>query len=313
MISIVLVCFKTPDETVDCLNSIVRSGISVPYSIWLVNNGGDARSKEILAAWSRGRDEVFLIDTANRGFAAACNLAIESSKKRFQSDGFWLLNNDCVVFSGCLDSMWSVLKSDKTIGLVGSQIERDDGFLQCVGGGVVDPMLCIQKQYGWGCKFAAVRKLGKPFDLDFISGASMLISARVIDDIGLLNENFFLYWEETEYCYRARQAGWGLGVATSARVVHKIGASTDIKSALTEYYSTKNSVIFFRLFYGDRKSLKFSMITMIILKFFNRVRRGNLGRIPTLWSAFLAGWSVDLANFVSVSDDRNHDFKTSYK
>ena len=80
--------------------------------------------------------------------------------------------------------------------------------------------------------------------VDFVPGAAMLVRRKVFDDIGLLPEEYFLYFEETEFCVRAAEAGWKVAVETGARVVHRFASSDGLPTEVLLYYFVRNRLLF---------------------------------------------------------------------
>jgi GT2 family glycosyltransferase len=121
--------------------------------------------------------------------------------------------------------------------------------------------------------------------LDYVVGASFLIDRKVIDKIGLLPEEYFLYYEETDYCFNARNNGFKLGIDINSKVYHKEGSSTGAsgdpknRSEFSDVLTLKNRVKFHRKYLGGGIGLWSGMT----IAFANRVKRGQVSRI---WKVF---------------------------
>ncbi len=151
----------------------------------------------------------FIQTGANLGYAGGNNVGIRYALAR-GANYVWLLNNDTVVDKNALTEMVRLAESDEKIGMVGSKILRYDSseVILDVGG-------WLKVSYHIVHKFPGYNEIDrgqwdKVFQPDYLNGASLLVSTLAIRDIGLLDEEYFLYWEETDCCYRARRNGKGL-------------------------------------------------------------------------------------------------------
>jgi len=162
-----------------------------------------------------------------------------------------LLNSDTRVHAGALQAMVQFADAHANAGVVGCTLLNDDGSLQESWASF--PTLGSEVR---GKNYRARRRLdGEPagveaFDVDWVGGAAMLIRAETLKQVGGLDEGIFMYTEETDYCYRARQAGWRVCYLASATITHLGGGSTS-RSNLTQLQRLYNSKIyFFRKHYG---------------------------------------------------------------
>ena len=154
----------------------------------------------------------------NLGFATGNNVGIRQAIEA-GFDYVWLLNNDTVPAPDSLQELINKAESDKHLGAVGSVLYYADRpeVVQAWGGGRV-----------W-TSFGYVKHAlkAKPADwFDYLTAASMLVRTEALQDTGLLDEGFFLYWEDTEFGFRLRRNGWKLGVASRSRILHKENGST---------------------------------------------------------------------------------------
>ncbi|MCR9258160.1 MAG: glycosyltransferase family 2 protein [Pseudomonadaceae bacterium] len=237
-LAISIVNWRTSELVGDCLISLA-SEIDKSIHVIVVDNGSGDGSEESIAELirSRGWGWVTLIPLPeNRGFAAGNNAAIRFAKENFRKlDSVMLLNPDTLVLPKAVGTMMEFLKSNPEVGIVGGRSEHLDGT----------PQDCSFRFYNLisefcsNFRFARLNKLldrymnnGSipeiPTEVDWVSGAFMLIRKQVLDEIGLMDEAYFLYFEETDFTIRARKRGWQCWHLPEARVVHLVGQSSGV-------------------------------------------------------------------------------------
>jgi GT2 family glycosyltransferase len=180
-----------------------------------------------------------LIETGdNGGFAAGNNVGIRHA---LHSDAkyIWLLNNDTLPTPDALPHMVAKAESDARLGAVGSVLyyAHDPKVVQCWGGGVIGRWFNTSRH-------ATGPKADEWFD--FLTAASILVPRRVFEEAGLLDDEFFLYWEDTDFSFRLRKNGWKLGVASQSHVLHKENASSGRNSCRVVRFSTASGIRFLR-------------------------------------------------------------------
>lgn len=152
----------------------------------------------------------------NGGFASGCNLGTRLALER-GADFVWLLNNDTVAPPDTVAKLVAAGSGART-GMVGTVLyyAHDPARVQAFGGG------SIARWIGFGAHFRKPTRLGPDSYLTF---ASVLLRSELLQAVGLLDEGFFMYFEDADLCFRARAAGWQLVVATDTAVLHKEGGS----------------------------------------------------------------------------------------
>ncbi|MHC4375342.1 MAG: glycosyltransferase family 2 protein [Planctomycetota bacterium] len=147
-----------------------------------------------------------------------------------------LLNPDTVVRPGAIAALVDFLEAHPTAGLAGSRLEDPDGTLQASS----FRFPSIASEFNGQLRFGPVHKLlsrwatvspqpqDGPSPTDWVAGASLMVRASVLADIGLMDEAYFLYYEETDFCLRAAQAGWSCHYVPSSKVVHLVGQSSGV-------------------------------------------------------------------------------------
>jgi len=218
-------------DTVKCVYSL-KSLTYNNYKVVVLDNGS---SNDSVTRIREAHPEVTLIETgANLGFAGGNNVGIRYALDQ-GAEYIWLLNNDTIVDPHSLTALIEVIESDTKIGAVGSVLYYMDepAKIQAWGGGRVDLIT------GRACHLRA------PGELHYITGASLLLRTKALKDVGLLDERYFMYWEDTDLSFRMRARGWRIKVAHESRVLHKESASVGRKNPRLAEYFNRSAIHFF--------------------------------------------------------------------
>jgi GT2 family glycosyltransferase len=267
-------------ETLVCLDAL-RSNHYPELLVVVVDNGStDDSVQRIRAAYP----ELPLVQTGkNLGFSGGNNAGIREVM-RHDVKYVWLLNNDTQPTSHALGELVRMAESDFRLGAVGSVLHymSDPQRIQAWGGG------WINLWTGYSSHATARPQVGRR--LDFLTAASMLVRRKTLEDVGLMDDRFFLYWEDAELCFRLRRSGWQLGVAPRAIVLHNVNASACKSSTAIDRYYTYSAIRFLSQYSHVPQLASFLFL------FFRLLRRVLLGRVDAIRSV----WQ-------GVSDYRNRD------
>jgi len=269
-VGIVLLNWNGWEDTCACLTSLRRLRYD-DFEIIVVDNGSSDNSP---AHIRRMFPEARIIQAGkNLGFAGGCNRGIRHALSQ-RCDFVWLLNNDTTVDPQALQALVTKADSAPDIGAVGSAIYcMDDARrLQAWGGGHINFWLGRSRHF---------LRPAPDDSIDFITGASMLITRDAIQSIGLLDEKFFMYWEDADYCFRLREAGWKIGVAGESRVLHKGSASVGKGSAKLDRYFNASAVRFFNKHARTPAIPRWTGVTLRIGK---RVMARDWERARAVWA-----------------------------
>lgn len=239
-VSVVVVNYRTPELTIQCLRSLHEENFAqLSITVLVVDNYSSDNSVEALdhEIKKRGWDDwvIVLPLERNGGFAYGNNRAIEFIfSQSILPDYIWLLNPDTVVKPGACKALVDYLESHSEIGVAGSRLQSPGGDQQVSAfrdHTIISELLTGARLGVLDKVFSKwlVAKLSNPKNAhraDWVSGASMMVRKAVFDTIGLLDENYFMYFEEVDFCLRARKAGWYIWYVPESRVVHLEGAST---------------------------------------------------------------------------------------
>lgn len=235
-------------DTVECLRSLFR--LTYPAcEIILVDNGSTDDSVSGLK--KEFRDLIYIENKENLGFAEGNNVGIRYALGH-GADYIFLLNNDTVVKRDLIDILISVAEPDERIGVVGPKIYAglSESLVLWGAGGEIDWR--HGKTYHTGYHEIDHGQWDNIRDVDYVSGCAMLIRKKVLEDVGLLDERFFLYYEETDFCMRARKRGFRVVYAPHARVWHKAFATTGGENGpVYTYYMTRNRLLFMKMYMDE--------------------------------------------------------------
>ncbi|MCY2978696.1 MAG: glycosyltransferase family 2 protein [Planctomycetota bacterium] len=245
-LGIVILNFRTPSLCIDAIASVVpQSRSQGDTEIIVVDGGSGDDSVSMLRAavdehdWS---DIVRLLDLQeNHGFAAGNNAAIAQLLQRNPECGLiWLLNPDTVLREHALEELVDALAEYPSWGIVGSRLEDPDGTSQNAARkfpGVLNE-LDSAARFGPLARCLARWQIAPPeknqrATCDWLPGASLMIRREVFERIGLLDEGFFMYFEEVDFCQRAINAGFEVGYEPRSRVIHLVGQASGVTSSKT--------------------------------------------------------------------------------
>jgi N-acetylglucosaminyl-diphospho-decaprenol L-rhamnosyltransferase len=258
-ISVIIVNYKTPQLVIDCLASFLPE-LAEDASVVIADSDSQDSSVTDINDWLKSHDPTgrcrLITLSANGGFSAGYNAAIRVCRAEF----YLLLNSDTVVRSGAIPQLLAAAEKHPQTGIFGPRLEWSDGTLQ---------VSCFRDHSPASELIAAARTrqvtaILKQFDVplpsaeihpQWISFAAVLVRDEVLTSVGPLNEEFFLYFEDCEYCYRVRNAAWDILYVPSARIVHLHGQSSQVGNMinttkrLPEYYYASRT-LYFRLRYG---------------------------------------------------------------
>ena len=242
-VTIILVNYNGSSDTCECLRSLAQ--ITYPsYNIVVIDNG----SRDVHEAHELQKsfpDMTMIRSDENKGFAGGNNIGIRVAQER-GSDYVLLLNNDTTADAKFLDAMVAAAETDARIGIVGAKIyyHAEPEMIWYDGG-----------SFSWN-KGVRHTHIGTrdmrsgdatPRSTDFITGCAMLVRMSALKKIGLLEESFFMYHEDADWCLRARKEGFLLVVAPEAHVWHKIARSAvTMGEPKIHYYDARNSLLLAR-------------------------------------------------------------------
>jgi GT2 family glycosyltransferase len=239
-VHIIVLNYNSREDTLACLRSLEH--LTYPnYRVLLVDNASSDGTEQ--AVRSRYPDVTVIQNGRNLGFAGGNNAAIQLSLK-LGADYILLLNNDTIVAPDFLDVMIEVMEQNPKVGVAGPMIYYHSQPEKIwSAGGAIDWQHGLTHMVGLNEDDVAQFGL-RPRPVDFVTGCALLARRAVWEQIGLLDESFFMYYEETEWCVRAARAGWSIQMVPAAMIWHKISVEERASSPRTFYYMTRNRLLF---------------------------------------------------------------------
>jgi len=271
-LTIIIISWNTRAYLERCLDSL--ADCSAPLKIIVVDNASSDGSGALVKARFPGVN--LICNDTNRGFAAAVNQGIS----RTSGGAILLLNPDCVVKPGSIEYCLNKLKTDRQIGIIGCLLRNVDGSIQ--GSvrhfpGLVDQALILLKLHRVFPNLTALRRYfmsdfdyGAEQRVDQVKGAFFMVARDVIDRIGLFDERFWIWFEEVDYCYRAKQAGFAVMFTPVVEIVHASGES------FQSVWTVKRQKLF----------------TSSLVKYFNKYHKG--------WRAYLIRACVPISYVIAL-------------
>jgi N-acetylglucosaminyl-diphospho-decaprenol L-rhamnosyltransferase len=262
-LSIVILNYNTREHLAACLRAIEREestllgGGPVEAEVFVVDNASTDDSADMVAsrfAW------VHLIRSPrNGGFAHGNNLAL----RQVRGDHMLLLNPDSLLPRGAIAGLLQRLAEHPEAGMVGPKLLRSDGSMHLAcRRSFPTPSVAFYRLSGLARLCPRSRRFGRynltfvdpdePLEVDAVCGACMLIRRTTIERVGLLDERFFMYGEDLDWCLRARAAGWTVRYEPSIVVQHQHGASSRKRALRTTFHFFRAMDLFYRKHYIQR-------------------------------------------------------------
>ncbi len=239
LVDIIILNWNGFKDTAECINSIKNISYN-NYKIIVVDNASDCDAEKIEKEFG---NSVFLIrNECNLGFSGGNNIGIKYALKD-NPEYILLINNDTVVEKDFLDELICSANSALQAGIVGSVIGYfNDRERIWSANGIISKI----RSSGFTRKFNKnINSITLDESCTFLSGCCFLIKKNVIEEIGLLDENYFLYLEDVDFCWRVCKAGYKIVLSAKSRIYHKVNVSTKKNNQLLPlYYTTRNRLYF---------------------------------------------------------------------
>lgn len=282
---LVLLNWRNASDTVECLQSVFSVRSDKIFGVVVCDNASDDGSIARIKAWSNefglqeseftwvgnefigadnsarpekseiGDDLVLIHTGSNLGFAGGNNVGIKFIQRYRDYDFIFLLNNDALLTYGAVDAMAKTFEDEPTVGMCGATVvyHHTPDRVQAFGGSRFSPLFGRASHIGaWSSIDAPRDRENVERELGYILGAALMISRPCLEATGLMEDRYFLYYEEIDWSTRAKRAGFRLAYAPQAVIFHKeggtIGSSADKKkrSLVSEYYLVRSRLLFTR-------------------------------------------------------------------
>jgi GT2 family glycosyltransferase len=260
MIDLIIVNYNSTRFALRCLESIRHMIEEQAVHVHLQDNGscdGLEGIKEIFPNVSLTRNQ------RNIGFARAVNKALKVSKSEYVV----ILNPDTVVTNGFLSSSLEYMKEHEDVGVLGPAILNPDGSVQGSARAFPGVLTALFGRRAPLSKLLPKNPITRanvlsrdsdgvtPLEVDWVSGACMVVRRKAVSEVGLLDSRFFLYWEDADWCRRMWAKGWKVVYFPSAKVIHQVGASSSTRPIRSLYEFHKSSYKLFNKYAGGQVRL----------------------------------------------------------
>jgi GT2 family glycosyltransferase len=244
-LSIIIVSWNTKEYLLPCLESILKKDDGVSQEVIVVDNGSQDGSEEGV---KKKFPFIHLIENKkNLGFAKAANQGLEKASGRY----ILLLNPDTQVTRRAIEQLVSFMESHPKVGVAGGQLINSDGSRQ---NSIANfPSLATELfnksllRWLFPERFPGKeRDYREPIEVDSVIGACMVVRRDAIDQIGLLDEDYFLFLEETDWCYRMKREGWKIYHVPQAEIIHFQGKSAEKETARAKIEYYRSRYLFFK-------------------------------------------------------------------
>lgn len=255
-LSIIIINFNTKKITTDCIKSIIKKTKGIDYEIIVVDNASKDGSVEALEELNRNIDNFKLIkNKKNKGFGPGNNQGIKVAKGKF----ILLLNTDTIIHDNLLTEMVAWMRKHKNTGVATCALKNIDGTLQGTGGyfptlfrvfawmfflediPLLDSLIKpFHPVHGQSPFYKGTSQFRKAREQDWVTGAFLLTRKEIIDEVGNFDEDYFMYTEEVDFCFRVKKVGWEVWYLPKWGITHLGGASSTSEfPILSEYKSIK--------------------------------------------------------------------------
>lgn len=311
-VNIILVNYNTVADTIECLESLLKQSYD-NFQIFVVDNSTELGTINNFLSWADGfyradnvsnypeyvlplvrkpisylslsEDEfkrttsfkkgevVFIKAEKNEGFAAANNIVLNHFRDNGDEKAInWLLNNDTVVSKTAIQSIVTFYLSNKKSGIIGTSLMEysDKNKIQAIGGlySAITSKLYIPTSWS---------EFKKSNLLKYPNGASMLVTPDFLKKVGVMSEDYFLYFEELDWVLRGKEAGFTPSFLVEPIVYHKGGASTGKNSELADYYYLRGKILVVLKFF---RKYRFIVLPLLFVAFpINRILKGQFYRV----------------------------------
>jgi len=231
LVDIVIVNYKSTDCLLKCLQSLYDSIKDISVRIFVYDNDSKTGVDRITNLFPNVN---LTKNDSNIGFSRGVNKCI----KQGTAPSVLMLNPDTIIKDGFLKSILQYIENNSDIGIVGPKILNIDGSLQGSARAFLKPWMAFFGRNSFLTKWFPNNRISNkcilstgsdgvtPMYVDWVSGACMLVRRKAIDDVGLLDEQFFIYWEDADWCKRMWDNGWKVAYFPKTSIIHHVGCSS---------------------------------------------------------------------------------------
>lgn len=261
ILSVVIINYKTPKLVIDCLASLLPELRTLNAKVVIVDNNSNDDSCEKISNWICENDDLKQVELIpsgkNTGFSGGNNHGIN----HVEAEYYLLLNSDTLVRKGAISLLLEAAQKDKTIGLVSPRLEWPDAAPQESCFRFHSPISELISSANTGLITRIFKSFDVPYTVseksefyDWTSFACVLVRAEVFKECGLMDDGYFMYFEDVAFAHKAKKAGWKVLNVPNAHVVHLRGGSSPVKSQtklrkrLPRYYYESRTRFFYQIY-----------------------------------------------------------------
>lgn len=258
-VCIVILNYNNCEDTIECVQSLRSAINSEKYKIVIVDNastnGSVSKLNNILSPIE------IIVSSENRGYAHGNNIGIKYAEQAGY-EYICILNNDTIIDVDFIETCKNELKNNSQAAFVSPALVeyKDNNLIQSTGGDIfINKGIVTLKNHG-----ARRVELLPKIESDYIGGACIMFRTSILKSVGYIPENYFLFFEETEWCYKAQKIGYKNICLTDSYIYHKGSVSIKSVSGLQEYLMARNRVVFVRRNIGTQYGYYKFLINLFI-------------------------------------------------
>ena len=240
-VCIVILNYNNFEDTIECVQSLRSAINSEKYKIVIVDN---ASTNDSVSKLNNVLSPIeIIVSSENRGYAHGNNIGIKYAEQAGY-EYICILNNDTIIDADFIETCKNELKNNSQVAFVSPALVeyKDNNLIQSTGGDIfINKGIVTLKNHG-----ARRGELLPKIESDYIGGACIMFRTSILKSVGYIPENYFLFFEETEWCYKAQKIGYKNICLTDSYIYHKGSVSIKSVSGLQEYLMARNRVVFVR-------------------------------------------------------------------
>lgn len=262
LVCVVLINYNTYNDTVECVKSILNAEYK-NLRICIVDNNSEYGPIKYSDIITKDKCDIIRLAT-NKGFSGGNNIGI-SHCQRYNPDYYLILNNDTIVDKNFLKPLIECCEKKENVGIVTGKIfYYDDPSIIWFGGSYYERKLGEYKIKGIGCQDCS--EYDQEGRIYYATACFWLIPAEVIKKVGKMDETYFLYYEDADYCERVKQFGYDIYYIPRSIIYHKESRTTSKGSDLYIYYTNRNYLFFIKKYARKNKNVLILKRMLLILK-----------------------------------------------
>lgn len=270
-LSVIIVSYNTKQKLEQCLRSVFASRCNFSYEVWVVDNASsDGSGKMVREEFPQAR---LIVNQENLGYAKANNIVLRpASPSGRQAEGKYLLllNSDVEVAQDTFDKMLVFMDNNEEVGIAGCRVVKDDGKLDLAcRRSFPNPRAAFYRITGLSFLFPKSRLASynltylpedRILEVDSVMGAFLMIRKAVVEKIGLLDEDFFMYGEDLDWCFRTKAAGFKVMYVPLTTVIHHKGSSSRQAPGKALYEFHRAMQVFYDKHYRSHNSMFLNLL-----------------------------------------------------